>query len=202
MGWGFAAAAVGSALLGNRAAKKQASAAQNAANQANKVALDIFNMQRKDNAPFRNTGVSALYQLAALDGVDYNGAPGTAEQRRNTALQRFYNSPDYQYRLTQGINALDKSAAARGRLQSGDHVKSVIGYSGDLASGEYNNWRNSLRSMAGVGQVAAGANSAAAGAYASSVGSNLMSAGATRGSAYANQAASLNGLISDIYKQG
>ena len=47
--------------------------------------------------------------------------------------------PGYQFRMDQGIEALDKSAAARGRLLSGAQQKGVTDYSQNVASQEYAN---------------------------------------------------------------
>lgn len=50
--------------------------------------------------------------------------------------------PSYQFRLNQGINALDKSASARGMLLSGAQQKAINNYAQDTASQEYANAYN------------------------------------------------------------
>lgn len=47
------------------------------------------------------------------------------------------DDPGYQFRLRQGVNALDASAAARGSLSSGAAQKALVGYGQDLGSQEY-----------------------------------------------------------------
>lgn len=54
----------------------------------------------------------------------------------------FTESPDYQFRLSQGLDALDRSAAARGKLISGDQMRAISDYGQGSASQEYGNWWN------------------------------------------------------------
>ena len=53
-----------------------------------------------------------------------------------------YSDPSYQFRLNQGLGALESSAAARGVLRSGGTLKGVQDYAQDYASQEYNNIYN------------------------------------------------------------
>lgn len=56
---------------------------------------------------------------------------------KNFEEKDFYKDPGYQWRLNQGISNLDKSAAARGGLLSGAHLKDLNRYNQDYASNEY-----------------------------------------------------------------
>ena len=47
------------------------------------------------------------------------------------------NDPSYQWRFQQGANALERSAAARGGLASGNTLRSLTGYGQGMASQEY-----------------------------------------------------------------
>lgn len=49
------------------------------------------------------------------------------------------NSPGYQFRLGQGEQALQQSAAARGVLNTGGTLRDILGYGQNFASGEYAN---------------------------------------------------------------
>jgi hypothetical protein len=80
-------------------------------------------------------------------------------------MSDFEKDPGYQFRMDEGIKAIDRSAAARGGLNSGRTLKALSRFGQDTASGEYqnaynrfNNDRNSkynkLAGMAGVGQTA------------------------------------------------
>jgi hypothetical protein len=52
------------------------------------------------------------------------------------------NDPAYQFRLKTGIDAIQKSAAARGLTRAGGTLQDIMGYGQDLASQEYGNQYN------------------------------------------------------------
>lgn len=97
------------------------------------------------------------------------------------------NTPGYQFQLGQGMQAIDRSAAARGSLMSGATIKAAQRYGTGLASQEFGNYANRLASLIGLGQTAA----TTAGGYGmqtgANVGQNYANIGAARGSGYANQ---------------
>lgn len=97
-------------------------------------------------------------------------------------------TPGYQFQLGQGMQAIDRSAAARGGLMSGATIKAAQRYGTGLASQEFGNYANRLASLIGLGQTAA----ATAGGFGqqtgANIGQNLANIGAARGSGYANQA--------------
>lgn len=99
--------------------------------------------------PFYDTGTASLSALA--DALGVNGPEGS--QR---ALSAFTGSPGYQFQLQQGVNALDRSANARGNLYSGSQLKSLTEYGQGLANQEWNNYLSQLAGLAGSGQSAAG----------------------------------------------
>jgi hypothetical protein len=80
----------------------------------------------------------------------------------------FNQDPSYQFRLNQGLDALDRRYAARGGLGSGNRLTGITDYAQGLASTEYQNafergmaqWRtqfdvlNANLSAAGIGQRA------------------------------------------------
>jgi hypothetical protein len=77
--------------------------------------------------PYKKAGVNALWNL---------------EDRINAGPGEFTKSPGYDFRLQQGVNALDRSAAARGKLLSGSQAKAITQYGQDYGSSEYQNWLN------------------------------------------------------------
>src|SRR4029453_14092195 len=62
-------------------------------------------------------------------------------------------SPGFQFRLGEGLKALEKSAAARGTLLTGGTLKGLQRYAQDFASNEYQNRYNQLL---GLGQLGLG----------------------------------------------
>jgi hypothetical protein len=57
-------------------------------------------------------------------------------------MDQLQMDPGYQFRLNQGLNALQGSAAARGSLQSSGTMKDILDYSQGAASQEYQNAYN------------------------------------------------------------
>ncbi|ENV46053.1 hypothetical protein P255_01421 [Acinetobacter brisouii CIP 110357] len=162
MAWA-AVVAGGAALIGGvvsanaskSAAKKQANAAQAASDQQ----LAMYNQTRDDLSPYTQAGQTSLSQLMGKMGVG-----GYFDQTYSG--QDLYNDPSYQFRLNQGLNSVQSSAAARGGLLSGATLKALNNYASDYASTEYSNAYNRfnadqtnqfnrLSSLAGMGQNAA-----------------------------------------------
>lgn len=65
------------------------------------------------------------------------------------------NTPGYQFRLQQGLQALERSAAARGTLLTGGTLKGIQKYAQDVASTEYGNRVNQLMDLSKLGFGAA-----------------------------------------------
>jgi hypothetical protein len=110
----------------------------------------------------------------------------------------FKETPGYQFRVDQGRQAIERSAAARGGLNSGATMRALQGYGQGMAADEYGTFYNRLGAMSGTGQTqvnslaSLGANSAA------NQGNSLMQAGNARASGYANQANIFGGAASQI----
>jgi len=155
------------------AARMQANAAQQAANigsqtsrEQMQLAREIFAAQTALNEPFRQGGVNALNRMQDLLGISNNRrAPGYGSLAKNFTMADFQADPGYAFRMSEGLKALDRQAAARGGLISGGALKAAQGYGQDLASQEYmnafnrfqtnrTNLLNPLQAIAGTGQTA------------------------------------------------
>jgi hypothetical protein len=121
------------------------------------------------------------------------------------------NDPGFQFRLKQGQQALERSAAARGSLLTGGTMKDLTNYAQDYASNEYNNVYNRamgeylnrynifkqnqndqfnrLAALAGIGQTSTSQLMGAGQNAASNVGNLLMTSGAQQAQAINNAAA-------------
>lgn len=134
IGGGLAAA--GSAYAGSKASKA-AKAQQRAAEAAAARQQALGQQIRTDLAPYREAGAGALdvYKDIVLGGD----------------LSKFQTSPGYQFRLGQGIEGLERTAAARGGLLSGAQLKGVERFSQGLASDEYQNYLNQLYNLSQQG---------------------------------------------------
>jgi len=155
-------ASIGGGLQQSAAAEDQAKAIEQAGQtgaEAARYAADIqrqmFERQVALQEPWRQAGVNALAQLAPM-----------ASQYTPFSMQQFQQDPGYAFRMSEGMKALDRSAAARGGLLSGATLRGAQRYGQDLASEEYKNAFNRyqlerearlkpLQSLANVGQTSA-----------------------------------------------
>lgn len=100
----------------------------------------------------------------------------------------FYQSPSYQFRMQEGMNALTGNAATRGALQSGATLKALQKYGQNYASNEFGQYMNQLFNVAGLGQTSTGQSNALASNYAANTSNNNMAAAQARASSYGTQA--------------
>jgi hypothetical protein len=128
---------------------------------------------RTDLDPWRTQGANALTVASNLSGA--NGPEAAA-----LAQQDFFTSPGYQFRLDEGMRAVDAGAAAQGMLRSGATLKGEQRFAQGLASQEFGDYYNRLYQLSGLGANAA----QQTGGYEMQTGQNL-------GSAYLNTASRL-----------
>jgi len=170
-----------------KAAKGAANAVQRGADAATAEQARQYDQARQDQMPWMQAGQSALGQLSALAGGDFSG---------------FYNSPDYQFNRDQGLQALDRSAAARGGMYSGGADADRMTFASGLASQEYGNHWNRLAGLANVGQATANNLGNLGANYATNVGNNIMTGANARASAYGQNAYANNMLAGSIANAG
>lgn len=173
MPW-MALAIGGSALLGASASKSAANTQAASADRSIDLQREMFNKQLELQQPFQEAGVNALNRMRSGDVMGMM-------------------DPSYQFRLGEGLKALDRQAAARGGLISGGALKAAQRYGQEFASNEFGNAYNRLASMAGLGQTATGAQSSAAGQFGANAGNLITGAGAARASGYVGGANALTG---------
>lgn len=187
MSWG-AVAVAGASLVGGAlsadAAKDAASAQGDASAASAQVQQHMYDTTRSDLEPWKGAGTQALGTMRnALFNGDYS---------------QFYKSPDYQFRLSEGNKALDRSGAARGMALSGAQLKALNRYNSDMASTEYNNWYNKLYDISSSGQNAAAQVGAAGSSAAQGISNSLMAGGNARASGYINKANSYNNALGGL----
>lgn len=198
-----AGAVVGSSLIGAKASKSAASAQAAAADRSADVQREMFERQVELSEPWRKAGEQALNKLIPL--TDY----------QQFGMQQFQADPGYGFRMSEGMKALERSAAARGGLLSGATLKGIQRFGQDLGSQEYMNAFNRyqteraarlqpLQSLAGIGQTTAQQLGQAGQQMASNVGEALTSGAAARASGYVGGANALTqGLGTYLnYSQG
>ncbi|MGJ0454172.1 MAG: hypothetical protein ACR65T_13235 [Methylocystis sp.] len=92
-----------------------------------------------------------------------SGAPGMQANAlglggaagNEAATNAFQAGPGYQFALGQGLEALNRNAASRGMLASGNNTQDILKYSQGLANQEYGNWQDRLGNFSGMGLNAA-----------------------------------------------
>lgn len=87
--------------------------------------------------------------------ANYLGVNGPEAQAQ--AMADFQNDPGYQAQFQQGVNALDRSATARGGLYSGAAMKGLTEFGQQFQRQAFNDRLNALSGFAGQGLQAAGA---------------------------------------------
>lgn len=142
---------VGKAIGSLTGANKQAKAAENAAktqaqsaDKATQFQKEMYNQTRQDLSGWTNAGNQATNSMMNLLGLG-TGSPTEAMQQ----------DPSYQFRLNQGLDSVQSSAAAGGGLLSGATLKALNNYASDYASQEYGNAFNRLMGVSQLGENAA-----------------------------------------------
>lgn len=165
--------------------------------------------QQKNIAPWLKAGQGAIGQLSAL--AQPGGLPQWNQQFQAPTGATEQNDPGFQFRLQQGQQALERSAAAKGGLLTGGTAKAEQQFGQDYASNEYNNVYgralgeyqqsynqfqqanadkfNRLSAVAGTGQTAAGQLASAGQSAAGNVGNILLTGGQQQGNSIQNAAA-------------
>lgn len=185
-----AAVAAGSAAAGIYGANKAAKAQEKAADKAAQAQKNALAAQTELAKPYVEAGKSALTEFQKLAPYQPFG------------MKQFQADPGYGFRMSEGLKALERSAAARGLLQSGGTLKGTMQYGQDLASAEYQNAfsrylterearMDPYRYLTGVGQAAAAGQAANVG----TTGAALADIAAQRGNVQAAQAMGTAGAI-------
>jgi hypothetical protein len=222
MPWGFAAAAVGTiagSVISGQASKSAADTQAQATEDAAHLQNDQWNQTQANLKPYMDLGssyIDPLKNALANSMLTQQFTAPTAAQAQAT--------PGYQFTQTQGLKAVQNSAAARGLGVSGAAMKGAASYATGLADSTYNdvfnralqtfntnyssaaNQVNRLQSVVGNGQNAAATNGSLGAAAVGNIGNTLMSganaqAAGTIGSANAISSG-LNGLAGNALTYG
>lgn len=104
-------------------------------------------------------------------------ANGSAPSSALSAWDQFRNGTNYQWRLNQGMGALNSSYAANGTFDSGAADKGRIEYGQNFASNELSNYMNLLAGQQAMGLSAAGAVAGVGTTYAGNIAAQNTNAG-------------------------
>lgn len=153
---------------------------------------DQFGGTSYDPMGFFSSGSSTStspMEFSAGNAAGGTGAPGNVVRGTGQGdLSSFTLSPDYQVRLNQGLNGMDRRAAAMGGYRSGRHDADTMQYSAELGAAGFGDYRNTLLNLAGYGQQAVNQVGQAGRDFGYQSGNALQNAGSSRASGYINSA--------------
>jgi hypothetical protein len=123
------------------------SQAQDANRSGMDASLGYLDKIRSDVAPMFQTG-SNIFQMLSDP---------------NALMKNFYTSPDYQWRMQQGMNGVNTNKAVNGLLRSGGAIKASSDYASNQASQEFGNYWNRQMGLVDRGLTGEGLAAGAAG---------------------------------------
>lgn len=192
-----AAASLLGAKMSSDATKSAARTSAESADKATALQQQMYEQNIARQQPFLQGGTEDYNRLRSLMA----GGPGAAQN----FLQM---DPGYQFRLSEGMKALDRQAAARGGLISGGALKAAQRYGQDLGSQEFGAAYNRLASLADIGPRAAGVMGNLGQTYATNVGNIYQQQGdiaaqaaIARGSAYGRAGNRLADIAGEYYRR-
>jgi len=147
---GVGVASVGAGIY---SANKAAGAQRDAANRAAQTQQNMYDQTNANQAPFRDAGVAANNQLGGIYGL-----PGYAPV---DLASKISSLPGYQFQLNQGTQAIDRSAASHGLLNSGATGKALAQYGQGLAQSYMGQYTGGLQDIANRGEGATQSTAAA-----------------------------------------
>lgn len=145
-----AAGSILGGVAGGKGAKKQARIAQQTQQQGIAAAERNRDYQYGLNAPTIAAGGQAEGTIAALLGLGGNTA--AAQQ----AFDTYRGSTGYQFRLGEGLSAVNNRAFAGGAGQSGATLKALLERGQNIASSEFGNYLGQLGGLQAAGANARG----------------------------------------------
>ncbi|AUR95708.1 coil containing protein [Vibrio phage 1.211.B._10N.222.52.F11] len=221
-----AAAVIGSAVVGGvsayssgksqeKAAKQGMASEERIAAENRALQRELTDQQREDFAPWRDIGEQALNQM----WEDVQSGKFLPDKFDPSQID-LKSDPGYEFRMDQGVEALDKSAAARGRLLSGAQQKALTDYGQNMGSQEYSNAYaryadqyakesdrrakeyNILSGLSGQGQASAAQQAGATGQLAQTEGNILSNLGRAQNVSAQNQGAARAGAYQGMAQAG
>lgn len=152
----------GQAKAAKRAAEIQAAAAEKVGQRAETTqtdaiadletalqgALGKFGEARTELEPFADSGRTALSAIQSVLGLSSDPTAG------ENVISALTNAPGYQFGMGQGVQALDRSAAARGSLYSGAQGKALTQFGQDYAGTQLNTVLDRISQLVSGGQNA------------------------------------------------
>lgn len=175
---------VASSLIGADAAGDAADAQAGAAQDAARIQREMFEMVRKDLAPYRDFGQSVLGPMGNM----LTGNPAQV-------MAQLESLPGYQFALQQGLRATQNAFGPRGLGLSGAALRGAGDYATGLAHTTFGDQYNRLMGAAQLGQNSAAQTGAMGTQAGQGIGAALMAGGQAGAAGILGQANAINNAI-------
>lgn len=175
-------ASIGGALISGSASKSAAKTQAAAADRAAELQNQQFQQSREDAAPWREAGGQAIGSLSAMlkPGYDHTTSPG------------------YQFRMDEGMRAINGNNAAAGLVKSGGALKDLTRFAQGLAADDFTGQFNRTASVAAGGQQVNSGLASLGQLAAGNAGNAMMQGANARASGYVGQANAMTGGLSNL----
>ena len=124
--WGMLAASIAGDVIGGVAQSRAAGKASDELQAGAKEGIGYEREAQRLHSPYYKAGLAQLDTLGKLAGT--SGA-----DIHKLAIM----DPSYEFRFSEGMRARDRTAASKGTLMTGGHIKNTIKFGQDYASTEY-----------------------------------------------------------------
>ena len=188
-------------------ANQAANAMRRGSRRAREAQAEALRQQRETMAPYLQGGQVSQNELLRLLGIGGDASTaGYGSMAQPFGMDQFMADPGYQFRLDEGMKALERSAAARGGLLSGGFLRGATRYGQGMASQEYQNAFNRYQAerqarlaplfeLYGQGARSANALAGYQGEYGQGAARTYMDAADARASNYLTRAGALGNLF-------
>lgn len=194
MSWGAVIVGVGAiagGILSNKGSKESSETVSKASDKATAAELEMYYQSRKDLAPWREAGATAVKSYQNL----LKAGPGKFVPTQQ---------PGYTYGYNQLAKTYLGAQSARGKRFSGETATGLANQAQDYASTQYDNWLNryyqklnAYGTLAGIGQTSAGQTASNALSTGKSISNNYLTTGNYIAGNQQDQAAINAGLINN-----
>lgn len=152
---------------------------------------ELYGQNKENLTPFMNQGYMANPLISGALGMgDAAGA--------QKAFDTFRSGTDYNFRLGQGIDAVNSSAATRGLVNSGANLKNITAYGQEMAKGSFNDWLSRLLTQQGVGLQGASALAGVSNNFGNQIAGQQTAIGNARAGQWATGANTVNNGINSL----
>lgn len=212
-GWVAGAVVVGGiagSVISSQGAQSAAQTQADAANNATQTQLGMFQQTQQNLAPYMASGKNALGALNTQMGIGADGSFNpNAPLMKPFSFSDYQKSPGYDFKMGQGIDAVQNSAAARGGIGGGNTLRALTQFGQGLANTDYQQAYDNyvqqqqqrygmLSNAAGSGQNAAAGLGAIGTQVGGQIGSNMIGAGNARAAGQVGAANAWGGGLNSL----